>query len=174
VAKALSSRLMKDLQVHKLLSEVRDEAFSPDKEHIDLGEFMYELKDIVETWPAAQGLQVELAGVPTGHAIHTDPHLLYRVMANMILNACEASGENDTVRLWTEKSGESTVLKVWNDAFIPEHIAPRIFQRHFSTKLGRGRGVGTHSMKFIGEQLLGGQVSFATSQEDGTVFSFAL
>jgi len=174
IAKALSSRLMKDLQVHKLLSELRDDEFSPDRERIDLEKFLNELKEIAETWPAAQGIRVELADIPADLTIHSDPHLLYRVMTNMLLNACEASKGDSAVRFWAEKFGQNAVLKVWNQAYIPEAVSSRIFQRHFSTKHGRGRGVGTYSMKFIGEQLLGGQVTFNSSEEDGTVFSLWL
>ncbi len=173
-ARTLSGRLMKDLRVHDLLSEAEDSGFSPDLEQIDIGEFMNELKDISETWPAAQDVKIELTDIPSGLAVKTDPYLLYRVMTNMLLNACEASADEGVVRLWAEQSGENTVLKVWSKAHIPEHIAPRIFQRHFSTKGGRGRGVGTYSMKLIGERLLGGTVSFDSSREEGTVFSVTL
>lgn len=39
----------------------------------------------------------------------------------------------------------------------------RIFQRSFSTKGAKGRGLGTYSMKLFGETYLGGQVSFRSS-----------
>jgi sensor histidine kinase regulating citrate/malate metabolism len=63
---------------------------------------------------------------------------------------------------------------VWNHQSIPEDIARRVFQRNFSTKEEAGRGVGTYSMKLLGEQILGGRVRFSTSPEEGTVFSFSL
>ncbi len=173
VARTLSSRLMKDLRVHKLLCETKDEQFRPDQECIDLGNFLSECKEIIDTWPETRKIRVDLVKPPAGLTVQSDPHLLYRVMTNMLLNACEASG-GGTVRFWAERSGEAVVLRVWNEAHIPEHVAPRIFQRHFSTKKGRGRGVGTFSMKFITERLLGGTVSFTSSPEQGTVFSLAI
>ncbi len=174
VARTLSSRLMKDLRVHKLLSETKDEAFTPDRESINLREFMREFKEIVETWSVARKVKVELIEPSAGLTVHTDPHLLYRVVANMLLNACEASREGGTIRYWAEQAGDTVMLHVWNKAHIPEDIAPRVFQRHFSTKEGRGRGIGTHSMKFISEKLLAGRISFTSSREKGTVFSLAL
>lgn len=174
IAKTLSSRLMKDVRVHKLMNETKDELFRPDLEKIDLRQFLCEIKEIADTWSVSRKVKVELIEPPAGLAVQSDPHLLYRVLTNMLLNACEASAPDGTVRFWAEKLDGAVVLRVWNEAHIPEHIAPRIFQRHFSTKAGRGRGVGTFSMKFISEKLLGGKVSFTSSPNQGTVFSLAI
>jgi len=49
-----------------------------------------------------------------------------------------------------------------------------VFQRNFSTHDEPGRGLGTSSMKMLGEQLLGGHVSFISNEHDGTTFMFTL
>jgi sensor histidine kinase regulating citrate/malate metabolism len=49
----------------------------------------------------------------------------------------------------------------------------QIFQRSFSTK-GAGRGLGTYSIKLLGERYLHGTVSFASSAEQGTIFQISL
>ena len=59
---------------------------------------------------------------------------------------------------------------VWNRSAIPEKVRLRIFQRHFSTKQGTGRGLGTYAMKLFGEKFLGGSVSFASTAAAGTTF----
>jgi sensor histidine kinase regulating citrate/malate metabolism len=48
-----------------------------------------------------------------------------------------------------------------------------MFQRSFSTK-GSDRGLGTYSMKLLGERYLHGEVEFTTSQEEGTTFRLIL
>jgi signal transduction histidine kinase len=53
-------------------------------------------------------------------------------------------------------------------------VRPRIFQRSFSTKASRGRGLGTYGMKLFGERHLGGRVSFTTGEAEGTVFAIEL
>ena len=63
---------------------------------------------------------------------------------------------------------------VWNRVCIPDEVALRIFQRHFSTKEESGRGLGTFAMKLLGERVLGGQVSFTSTEQDGTTFRFRL
>ncbi|RJR33419.1 MAG: ATP-binding protein [Desulfobacteraceae bacterium] len=72
------------------------------------------------------------------------------------------------------RSPSCFIFNVWNRQAIPPRVALRIFQRNFTTKEEAGRGLGTYSMKFFGEKILGGQVSFTTSAESGTVFKFSL
>lgn len=94
-------------------------------------------------------------------------------MCNMVTNALEATDENGTVKVWFEQDEKFLVFCVWNGKLIPEEVQLRIFQRNFSTKEGAGRGIGTYSMKLLGEKILGGKVSF-TSSETGTIFQFAI
>ncbi|MBU0943946.1 MAG: ATP-binding protein [Proteobacteria bacterium] len=68
------------------------------------------------------------------------------------------------------KDGEG--LCVWNAQEIPQEVTNRIFQRNFSTKEEAGTGIGTYSMKLLGENFLGGQVRFTTSAKEGTIFRF--
>jgi sensor histidine kinase regulating citrate/malate metabolism len=99
---------------------------------------------------------------------------LLRVLGNMVTNALEASGPGDAVKVWLEPVEGGLVFLVWNKQAIPADIARRVFQRNFSTKAELGRGLGTYSMKLFGEELLGGQVDFTTSESDGTTFRFVL
>jgi sensor histidine kinase regulating citrate/malate metabolism len=92
----------------------------------------------------------------------------------MITNALEATAEEGIVKVWLEQKDGLLSFCMWNRQVIPPHIALRVFQRNFSTKEGAGRGIGTYSMKLFGEKILGGQVSFTTSPEEGTVFRFSL
>lgn len=90
----------------------------------------------------------------------------------MIINALEATAENGEVKIWLENKDDFLSFCVWNAQEIPHDIANRIFQRNFSTKEQAGRGIGTYSMKLLGEKILGGQVSFTTSKKEGTIFRF--
>jgi len=62
---------------------------------------------------------------------------------------------------------------VHNHGVIPRDIQHQIFERSFSTK-GEGRGIGTFSMKLIGETYLGGKVDFNSDRENGTTFRIEL
>ena len=91
----------------------------------------------------------------------------------MILNALEATPTGGRVKMWIDTENDHLVFKVWNDGVIPADIARRIFQRNFSTKAQAGRGIGTYSMKLLGEEVLGGEVSFTSDESHGTIFRLA-
>ena len=71
----------------------------------------------------------------------------------------------------TGNSGSA--FHVHNPGSIPPSVAAHIFQPHFSSK-GRSRGFGTYAMRLIGENCLGGRVSFVTDVVAGTQFSIEL
>ena len=72
------------------------------------------------------------------------------------------------------QAGYGGAFFVHNDEAIPREVQARIFQRSFSTKAQRGRGLGTYSMKLFGERYLGGEVSFTSTPEAGTEFAIVL
>lgn len=104
----------------------------------------------------------------------TDPSIVNRILGNMVTNALEATSPGGEVRVFTEAGGNSISFCVWNGKPIPQEHALRIFKRNFTTKEGLGHGLGTYSMKFFGEKVLGGQVDFSTSEENGTLFRLTL
>lgn len=91
----------------------------------------------------------------------------------MIINALEATAKNGEVKIWIQHEGNLLSFCVWNAEEIPQEIANRIFQRKFGTKEQSGRGIGTFSMKLFGEKILGGQISFMKSKQNGTTFKFS-
>jgi hypothetical protein len=66
------------------------------------------------------------------------------------------------------------VFVVENPGCLTPEVADRIFQRSFSTKAKRGRGLGTYGMKLLGEDHLGGTVSFRSTAREGTCFTIVL
>jgi signal transduction histidine kinase len=109
--------------------------------------------------------------------IETDKALLLRALTNMVTNALEATPPEGRVRVWCEAStGEpwACTFHVHNDAVMPPEVAVHVFQRSFSTKAKRGRGLGTYAMRLLGERYLGGEVRFASRLGEGTTFSLRL
>jgi len=92
----------------------------------------------------------------------------------MVVNALEASRVGGTVEVrYAFRPGQHR-FTVHNAGAIAEDVAPRIFQRSFSTKDQPGHGLGTYSMRLLAEQYLGGQVTFTTSAAQGTTFRLVL
>jgi len=101
--------------------------------------------------------------------LQTDPVLVKRILINMIKNALEAStGEQLIV---TGLQAEEGAVRFWvhNKGLIPPKDQVRLFSRNFSTK-GTNRGLGTYSMKLLGEEYLGGRVYFKSHQAGTTFF----
>lgn len=106
--------------------------------------------------------------------ISTDAMIVSRILINMMLNALEATEEGGSVKFRSIVEKSQVSWEVWNAAFIPDSIQLRIFQKYFSTKSANGHGLGTYSMKFFGEDCLGGKVNFTSSIDEGTTFKLTL
>ena len=106
--------------------------------------------------------------------IVTDRLLLLRVLGNMTKNAIEASPPGSNITLSAVEDGGNIIFNVNNPGVIPEDVRYQIFKRSFSTKHELGRGIGTYSMRLLGEKYLGGQVDFTSDEETGTTFRIVL
>lgn len=111
---------------------------------------------------------------PDVRPVRTDPAILGRVLSHMVRNALEALPSGGQVHIWYERRSDHLAFAVQNPGCMPPEVAGRVFQRSFSTKAPRGRGLGTYRMKLLGETVLGGKVGFTTSWEDGTQFFIEL
>jgi signal transduction histidine kinase len=131
------------------------------------------LRRAIERHPSCEARAVDWPRIPTGLRVLGDLTALHHVLANMALNALEAVPAGGRIRAEAVAEPARVRLCVWNPGVIPAAVRPRIFQRYFSTKGEAGRGHGTWAMKLFGEELLGGEVRFETS-EAGTTFEIAL
>jgi signal transduction histidine kinase len=170
----LSSRLAGEVAVQRALCK-------SDLAHVRLAKKPTRVQQIIEeigglftNHPAAKGKTLRLPDKAGNKAVTTDPALLLRVLGNLLTNAFEATEEGGDVRLWVEEEPTAITFYVWNRQAIPANAAKRVFQRYFSTKPEPGRGLGTYATKLIGEQFLGGKVSFMSSESEGTTFRFRL
>jgi len=134
---------------------------------------LHEIRDLFKNHEVAHCRNIKLDAKSVNTEFLTDPSLLRRVIGNMVKNGLEASSENETVTLSCRLSHTGVQFLVHNPRFMPRPIQLQIFQRSFSTK-GSNRGLGTYSMKLLGERYLEGKVSFATSPENGTAFKIWL
>ncbi len=169
-----SLRLQKAVEIQKFLLESNSDTYNLVSQEVTLGQIREDLINLFEKHHAKQNKTLEISSELADFVLVTDISLLQRVLANMITNALEASTDGETVRVTFNLDPESFSFCVHNNQVIPEDISRRIFQRNFSTKGSLGRGIGTFSMKMFGEKILGGKVSFISTPEKGTVFTFSL
>ena len=93
--------------------------------------------------------------------IEEDPVLLHRVLLNMIKNACEASRPGEYVIIGGYSTDDRVVFSVHHNGVIPDDIKSHKFINGNSSK-GAGRGLGTYSIKLLGENYLNGKVWFTS------------
>ncbi|MCF6177419.1 MAG: PAS domain-containing sensor histidine kinase [Victivallaceae bacterium] len=105
--------------------------------------------------------------------LKSDPRLIKRIIGNMLKNALEASADDETVTIGVRQQPEGVEFWVHNSNVMPDEAKMQVFKRSFSTK-GNGRGLGTYSIKLLGEKYLKGKVSFESEEDKGTIFSFTL
>ncbi len=121
--------------------------------------------------PLAEGRELVVVPAVPEKTLRVDRTQLIRSLGNLVRNALEASGDGERVVISTQPMADGILFQVVNPGVIAAPLQRQIFQRSFSTKASRGRGIGTYSVKLIVEQYLMGRVSFVSTPEAGTVFS---
>jgi signal transduction histidine kinase len=170
----LCDRLRDEVLEQRALLAAEGGTLEPEWERTAGEEILRSVERIFAGATLAAGRRLEASACRPGCELVTDPLLLTRVLVNMVKNACEATAAGGTIRISCATDGERCSFAVWNDGAIPDEVGRRIFQRSFSTKAVRGRGLGSYSMKLFGERYLGGRVSFASSVAAGTTFAISL
>jgi len=134
------------------------------------------IKDLVEIYQGhevTRGKHLKIVAESEDLLLSSDRLLLRRVVGNMVKNAIEASVIGDVIWVGCQKVDNQVRFWVQNPRYIPRSIQLQIFNRSFSTK-GSGRGLGTYSMKLLGERYLAGRVSFDSRPDEGTTFQICV
>ncbi len=98
---------------------------------------------------------------------------LLQVVDNLLNNAVQAEGtKRVTVR--SRRDGNMAMIVVQDDGpGIPEEILPKIFERGFTTKHGRGSGLGLYISRAIAERH-GGKLTVSSERGKGASFELML
>jgi signal transduction histidine kinase len=161
-------RLINEINAQRQLMEAESGDLATNVEAFSIADFAYETAHQYDKHQVAdmKNIQVE---VHDDTLMESDRTLLGRVLGNMVKNALEASEAGDTVTVSYDIKDGYVRFYVNNPTFMPRKVQLQIFRRSFSTK-GSGRGIGTYSMRLLSEKYLQGQVSFISTQKEGTTF----
>lgn len=171
---ALSAQVIEEVRSQRLVTQAERGELALQVSERPVREVLDDCAALAQEHPSASAKRIEVHPVEEAWVVKTDPDLLRRVLLNMTLNALEASDSGAAVCLGASLSKEGTCFTVHNAGMVPPEIQGRIFQRSYSTKAKRGRGLGTYSMKLLGETYLGGKVDFVSTERDGTTFRLFL
>jgi len=169
------ARQMRDLfSEHASLAQAEKGDLVVEKAPIDLRALARVLGERFSGHPSGEGKTFVVRFPEGAPSLRSDQSIVSRILSNMVTNALEASQPGATVEVRYETRSGTSTLTVHNSGVIPDEVAPRIFQRSFSTKTEPGHGLGTYSMRLLAEQYLGGKVTFESSIESGTSFYLTL
>jgi hypothetical protein len=166
-------RLTDSLENHRTLIRAEAAEVQVVPETISFARLAEELRSQFAASTCARDHELTIDIRPNAGPLETDRRLLLRVLVNLMKNAFEASPVDGNVTLTIRSLEDSTVFDVHNGGTMAKEVASQLFRRRFSTK-GSGRGLGIYSVQILGEHYLGGQVSFSSSESEGTVFHLQL
>jgi signal transduction histidine kinase len=163
-------RMDDEIQAQRQILRAENGELDLELTEVDLLELTHDIVEDLGTVRQFQGISINLAPEVERVVVQADTGIVSRVMRNMLKNALEASKPGDEIAVGCSGEGDWANFWTHNPGHIPEEVQLRIFDRFFSTK-GASRGLGTYSMRLLTERYLKGNVSFVSSQENGTVFT---
>ena len=170
----LSGRLIEEIIHQRDLLAAEHGVFVPRIEEFDLPTVLRDVRELYASHPVARNRFLEIAVEDAVGALRSDETIVRRVLGNLVKNALEATPEGGTVRISCRDLGQRVALEVNNPGVMPVEVRLQVFQRSFSTKADRGRGIGTYSVKLFVERYLKGTVGFTSAEPGGTTFSVTL
>lgn len=93
--------------------------------------------------------------------------LCYSMFANLLNNAAQASPPGATVDIFVERKAAYASVCIHNQGAVPPDVRPLFFEKYATSGKRYGTGLGTYSARLIA-LTLGGEISYSTSEEEGT------
>ncbi|MEW6265902.1 MAG: sensor histidine kinase [Thermodesulfobacteriota bacterium] len=119
------------------------------------------------TQAESKGLDLRLQDQPTPPVL-ADQALLHQALANLLQNAIEASDPGGRITVRVESEGERIRIEVEDDGRgIPAQDLPNVFTPFFTTKKGKGTGLGLALVQTV-LQAHGGETSLTSEEGRGT------
>jgi PAS domain S-box-containing protein len=149
-----------------------------DPQPCNLVNIFYDLKDDAADIIASKNLRTEfyLNGVmcsqDDSYHVSGEGIQLYNLFANLFRNALEASPKRGVVKVEIH-SKEMCEITICNHGAVPKEIRDRFFERYATSGKKNGTGLGTYNALLIA-RTHGGNISFTTSEDDGTSLKISL
>ena len=169
IASSLSDQIIDEIKDQQQMTKAERGELTVTSEPVYLDAFLKKIADQIRFNSVAIDKKIEANDLTDNFCIKTDEILLTRVLINMAKNALEAIRTGEGIRITALKTGQNVKIEVFNNTYIKKEVQLQLFQRSYSTK-GKDRGVGTYSMKLIGERYLKGIIDFVSSESEGTTF----
>jgi len=164
-----SRDIIEEISMYRQLRAAEDGDLQIKPEKLNSVEFLLSVMQVISSHEVGHSKHLILDENSFECIFITDRILLQRVIINLLKNALEATSVNGTVVTGVDDRGEHIRFWVRNEGEMPHNIQMQIFRRSFSTK-GKGRGIGTYSIRLLAENYLKGKTGFTSNEKDGTIF----
>jgi len=168
-----SESLVEEIKSQQQLNAAERGTLEPECSEIFSLEILKELSELYARHPIIGNKKIIIENTSQNLKFKSDKVLVKRTLGNMIKNSLEASLPEGIVTLSGNEGTGSVIFSVHNSTYIKKEIQLQLFKRSFSTK-GSGRGIGTYSIKLLGEKYLKGKVWFESFENTGTTFFIEL
>ncbi len=169
----LAGQALEEIAAHRDLAAAARGDLRVDVRSVDAGEALRLVAARFHGHPLAGDRQIVIVPGADAGSFATDPVLLGRILGNMVKNALEAIPDGAVVTLDCGRRHGSVWFSVHNAGEIPADQQARLFRQAASAK-GRGRGVGTWSMRVLAESYLRGRGTVSSNAAHGTTFTVSL
>lgn len=168
-----TKKLIAEIETQREMSKIAQGEFNVSLDSFSTLNLLKSAIILYQPHEVAKGKSIVIYSDAQNANIVTDQTLLLRVIGNMTKNALEASAIDETVILNCQCSDNLVTFSINNKKVMPRDVQLQVFKRSFSTK-GKDRGIGTYSMKLIGENFLKGKVNFTSDEANGTTFFISI
>ncbi len=168
-----SRQLLDEINGQRELMMAESGSLHVHAEPTDIGALVDGIIEAYRHYSIARGRHIHFKHPGQPVIVRTDRSIAGRVIGNMLKNAIEATPEGAEVTVHCADGDGRATVGVSNPGHMPKHVQMQLFKRSFSTK-GEGRGIGTYSMKLLGEQYLKGKIEFTSAPGEGTTFRLGL
>ncbi len=173
VLRSLTDEIIDEIKAQRQMIQAELGELTIEPTDIESDQLVQSVHDKIRFHQVSFEKNIEVQNNDVSSLIYTDEVLLTRILINMAKNALEAIDQGETISISSERCNGHIRFSVHNHTYIPIATQLQIFKRSFSTK-GKSRGLGTYSMKMLGEKFLKGRVDFISTEKDGTTFFIEL
>ncbi len=165
--------------LHSFISMLRPQTVEAERV-VDLNRLIEEVVQLVEPQALREGIELHYTSGAAEPIKNVDPSFIKQTALNLILNSIQAFQESNVpfeerrIDVETGQRAERVYFRVSdNGPGMPAEIQERMFEPFFSTKKGKGSGLGlTLVQRMIGE--MGGRLEVHSAPGQGASFAVIL
>jgi signal transduction histidine kinase len=172
-SKFLSSEIVEEIDAYRSVLDAEKGDLEINNEKLNSYDATWNAVNNISYHTVAHGKSIEVLEDTERVDFECDAKVLGRILVNMLKNALEETPSGGTVKVSCQKEGDNLTFWVHNRKEMSDEAKSNVFRHQFSTK-GSFRGLGTYSMRLLGEEYLGGEVYFKSNKKQGTTFYFSL